>query len=120
MNPIDIDKHFQEFVKKYNLAVEQLHEQQLAKLIQQMIASGDIIRYVRAGDNAQQIVYIPFARVESLETENQSLRDALKARGLPKDDGPPYYGPQIYKRTITQDDLTRAFREGRTWPGGMP
>lgn len=68
---------FKEFARKHNLAVEQLTENQFAEAIRQMIACGDFIRYVQVNSGAQQVVYIPFAREQELQTKITELEKLL-------------------------------------------
>ena len=65
---------FGQLVRQHNLAVETLTEQQLAEVIRQAIASGDIMRNVVVDrsdpmmDGEQSVTYIPFREVERLRS----------------------------------------------------
>ncbi len=79
-----------ELVKKHNLAIEQLTERQLAEAICQALLSGDFIKLVNARTGGQQVIYIPFAREQQLESEIRMMKpvvEAAKALGE--------YGPDI-------------------------
>lgn len=58
---------FDELVRKHQLAVETLTEQQLAEAIRQAIASGDFVRHVSM-DGRQSVSYIPWREVEWLRS----------------------------------------------------
>lgn len=64
-------------VRENNLRIEQLTEAQCTQAIIQAFQSGDFKRLVRASDNAQQVVYLPFAEREALKAEIQSLKDLI-------------------------------------------
>ena len=115
----DLTGHLEKLVRQHNLAVEKLTERQFVEALKQMIAAGDFVKYVRADDNAQTVSYEPFREVEMLRTalaelrsEMDIMRQSLAAAHQHLDAGPPYYGPQVYKKTITQEDLNKAFRDG--------
>jgi len=55
---------FNDFVRKHQLAVENLTEQQLAEAIRQAIAAGDFQRNVLQDGSAQSVVYIPYRESE--------------------------------------------------------
>lgn len=71
-----------ELIRKHNLACEELTANQLAVVIRQAIASGDIIKQVRVTDNAQNIIYIPYADVERLRRRVRYLEELLKQNGV--------------------------------------
>jgi hypothetical protein len=82
----DLNKFSEELdqlIKQHALAVEKLTQQQLAEAIKQAIVCGDFQRFVH--HDAQQVVYIPFAReaelvaqIDNLKRENAKLlRDSL-------------------------------------------
>ena len=71
-------------IREHQLACEALTANQLATVIGQALASGDIIKHVRVTDHAQAVLYIPYAerehldsRVRQLEAENNALKVAL-------------------------------------------
>lgn len=76
----------EEAVKKmisdYSMRVELLTEKQLAELILQLIASGDIIRNImpphHSYDFGQSVDYVPFRRVEGLEGRIKELEQQLE------------------------------------------
>ena len=72
----------EELIRKHHLAVEELTEQQLAKVLAQMLASGDIMRYVRVGDFAQCLSYVPYREVERLRGQIQKLKQLLQEHGI--------------------------------------
>lgn len=70
---------FGELVRKHQLAVETLTEQQLAEAIRQAIASGDFMRNV-TNDGRQAVIYIPWREVESLRTRYHELLYAVASK----------------------------------------
>lgn len=72
----------EKLVSDYHIQSERLTRQQTASLIIQMIKSGDLYRLVREGDNAQQVVYVPFAEVEALRSRVEFLEGLLKKHGV--------------------------------------
>ena len=56
---------FGDFIRKHNLAVEALTEQQLAEAFRQAIASGDFMRNV-VSDGRQAVIYLPWREAEHL------------------------------------------------------
>lgn len=71
---------FGEFVRRHNLAVESLTEQQLAEVIRQAIASGDIMRHVMHDGSAQAITYIPCREVSRLRDQYHELLYAVASK----------------------------------------
>ena len=67
---------FGELVRKHQLAVETLTEQQLAEAIRQAIASGDFMRNV-VTDGRQSVIYIPWREVEYLRSLYNELLYAV-------------------------------------------
>lgn len=57
----------------------ELTRDQFIDLMFQAIASGDFIRQVRQGDNAQAMIYIPFAEQERLRTKIKEMEDNLES-----------------------------------------
>jgi hypothetical protein len=57
-------------------ALEKACRDDLVKILEQMIRSGDIIRYTSM--EAQKLVYIPYQRVMELENRVKELEEALK------------------------------------------
>lgn len=68
------------FVRRYNLAVEALTEQQLAGVIRQAIASGDFMRHIVRDDSAQAVTYLPWREAESLRTRYHELIYAVASK----------------------------------------
>lgn len=87
--PLEVDSPISDFIRKFNLEVEGMTQTQLADLLKQMIASGDIVRYVNhlpsqvdpgtkvTLNHAQKIEYIPFREVEGLKRRIKDLEDLL-------------------------------------------
>ena len=75
---MNIEKEIVELIRKHNLAAENLTEQQLAEVIRQAIACGDFVRYVQQNTNAQQVVYLPFAREAQLYDQLSETRQQLE------------------------------------------
>lgn len=73
----------EDLVKQKNLACEELTAEQLALVIRQALACGDIIRLVRVTDSAQNVIYLPYAEAESLRNRIRDLEEALKQNGIP-------------------------------------
>lgn len=74
---------FGELVRKHQLAVETLTEQQLAEAIRQAIASGDFMRNVvhdRHNRSAQSVTYIPWLETERLKTLYNELLYAVASK----------------------------------------
>ena len=71
-----------EFVRKQQLACEQLTEDQLADAIRQALVSGDFVRFVNRSGDAQSVVYIPFAEVLRLRSDIALLEEILKRHGI--------------------------------------
>ncbi len=62
-------------------------------------------------------------RLERIETKLDALTAFLQKLTPDRSptEGPPYTGPAVYKRTLTQEDLSRAFQDGRySHHQGMP
>lgn len=62
-------------VRQHNLAVEGLTEEQFVNCIKQAINCGDFKRLIRQGDNAQQIIYIPFEAQQRYENRIKTLEE---------------------------------------------
>lgn len=80
----DWEKPIWKLIQEHNLRVEKLTQEQLVDLISQMIASGDIVRYVQETgpgqmDYAQKMVYQPFHEVERLTAEVRELKGKLQS-----------------------------------------
>jgi hypothetical protein len=71
---------FVEFIKKHQIAIENLTEHQLAEAIRQAIQSGDFIRYVRQEDSAQQIVYVPWREADRLSSLYHEILNAVETK----------------------------------------
>lgn len=68
-----------ELVRKHNLAVDALTEQQLAEAIRQAIASGEFMRNVVV-DGRQSVTYIPWREVEELRSLYNELIYAVASK----------------------------------------
>lgn len=71
-----------ELVRRYNLACEKLTEKQLAVVIRQAIACGDISVHVRVEDNARGVVYIPYREHDHLSRRVRHLEELIKFHGI--------------------------------------
>jgi len=71
---------FGELVRKHNLAIEALTQQQLADVIRQAIASGDIMRHVSHDGAAQAVTYIPRREIERLRAQYYELIYAVATK----------------------------------------
>ncbi len=83
MNPPDQPTSsdlFEELVRKHNLAIEALTEQQLADVIRQAIASGDLMRYVSHDGAAQAVTYIPRREIGRLRALYYELIHAVATK----------------------------------------
>lgn len=74
------DNFFVEFVRKHQLAVESLTEQQVADAICQMIRSGDFMRNLVSDGSAQSVTYVPFREVERLKALYDELIYAVESK----------------------------------------
>lgn len=70
---------FGDLIRKHNLAVEALTEQQLAEAIRQAIAAGDFMRHV-VTDGRQAVTYIPWREVERLRSLYNELLYAVERK----------------------------------------
>jgi hypothetical protein len=68
-----------EVTRKHALAVEELTESQFVTALKQAIECGDFIRQVRATDSAQNIIYVPYAREQELESKYRELESLVTA-----------------------------------------
>lgn len=60
-----------EFVRRHQIKIEALTEQQLAQAIEQAIACGDFVRNIT--QDSQSVTYTPFAELESVRTKYNEL-----------------------------------------------
>lgn len=74
-----LDGILRDFIRKHDIAVEALTEQQIATALRQAIECGDFTRQVRVTDNAQNVIYIPYAREQELELRYKELHDLVSA-----------------------------------------
>lgn len=79
LQQVAYQKAVEELVRKYTLAVESLTEKQLAEVIRQVIACGDLAWYVRVTDNAKMVVYVPYAEAERLRARIREV-ESVKSR----------------------------------------
>jgi hypothetical protein len=75
---MNTDQILESFLKAHSIAVETLTEKQLASALRQAIECGDFTRNVRVTDNAQAVIYIPFAREQALKANKAELLEALQ------------------------------------------
>ena len=68
------DAAIERIVRENSLAIEALTEKQIVELLKQVFASGDIIRNVVVGSNAQQVIYVPGAEVDRLRGQVDAVR----------------------------------------------
>lgn len=76
----DYEAAFAELIEKHRIAAKELDERQLADVIKQMIASGDIYKLI--APNGQQFVYLPFAEVERLKERIRDLEERCENNGV--------------------------------------
>jgi hypothetical protein len=62
-------KALEDLTKANNLAVDGLTKSQFLSVLEQMIQSGDFLRYVYLDGRSQQITYIPFRETERLKSK---------------------------------------------------
>ena len=74
MNPIIPQSTFLSFIRKHQLAVEALTEDQLAEAFRQALAAGDFQRNLRVDHGSQSVNYIPFRELESLRSRLESAK----------------------------------------------
>mgnify|MGYP001591209675 FL=1 len=94
---------FGELVRKHQLAVETLTEQQLAEAIRQAIASGDFMRNVVV-DGRQSVIYIPWREVERLRLLYNELLYAVTSK---------------HEGETRHETAIRYIRERENHPGGQ-
>lgn len=78
----DIREKIEEFVEQHAIQVEALTKRQMAEAIRQALMCGDFVRYIRVTDYAQQIVYLPYAREQELESRIKTLESILEKHGI--------------------------------------
>lgn len=85
MNPQTINESIDKLITEHNLATEALTREQLAKVIREMIQSGDLMRYVHVAGSSQAIVYVPFRELDrvseqlhAVTAERNELRERLE------------------------------------------
>lgn len=66
----------QSVIDQCSALIENLTVKQTADALAQAIAAGDFQRNVVVGTGAQQVIYIPFNRVQELEAQLSELRTA--------------------------------------------
>lgn len=82
MNIPNLDSVIHDFLKKHNIAIENLTESQTAIVFKQAILCGDFIRHVHVTNNAQQVIYIPYAREQELESRILRLEETLQQNNI--------------------------------------
>jgi phytoene/squalene synthetase len=70
----ELQNQLLEFVREHQIAHDQFTERQMAELIRQMLASGDIIRNVRT-DGAQNVIYVPYADMERMRSRMRLVEE---------------------------------------------
>ena len=73
-------------MREHQIAFDSLTEAQFAEAIRQALSCGDFIRHVVAGTDAQQVIYLPYAREQELESRITRLEAALQQHGIPDPD----------------------------------
>lgn len=68
---------FEQLVREHHLAHNKFTECQLAEVIRQMLLAGDFERHVNVL-HQQQIVYIPYARLQAMEFERDATVERLR------------------------------------------
>jgi len=79
MTPKDYQSFVEDFVHRRGLISNELTEKQIAEVILQMCACGDLVRHVRVLDGDQKIVYIPYAREQELLAQIEDLKSKITA-----------------------------------------
>jgi Trk K+ transport system NAD-binding subunit len=64
--------------KQYNIAHEKFTKKQVMEALKQALLCGEFIRYVNVDNDAQQVVYIPFAREAELQNRIYELEKRLR------------------------------------------
>lgn len=89
MNDDEFLAYTEKLIKEKAITAENLTASQLATAMIQAIECGDFTRLVRLDNQAQQVLYIPFAREQELRWKIAELERgefACKKCGLRKDD----------------------------------
>ena len=73
----EYEKAVTDLIRKHEIACEQLTEKQLASVIMQALASGDLIKQVVVSSHAQAVIYVPYAEVGSLRSRITHLESLL-------------------------------------------
>ena len=64
-------------IKQRNINIENWLKEQIADVFEQLIKSGDIVRYVDQAKDKHSVVYIPYRRAQELELEVKELKALL-------------------------------------------
>jgi len=83
---MEFEKKLEDLIRRYNLAVAELTENQFVSALRQAIACGDFTRLIRQEDSAQSVVYVPFAREQELRSRIARLERRLSACGVSIDE----------------------------------
>lgn len=89
----DQDQRFQKFrqaleasvldaIEKYQIACEELTKKQIASVMIQALACGDIVKICRVNDQTQDVIYIPFSESARLHAEIRRLEAILDQHGI--------------------------------------
>jgi hypothetical protein len=87
--PFFADEHqkaIEKMVREHHLSIAQLTEQQVAQVVGQMLASGDITLFVQSDHQGQAVIYMPYAREQELKFEIDRLKGLLEKNGIPVDE----------------------------------
>lgn len=71
-------KALEELITANNLAVENLTKSQFLTVLEEMIQSGDFLRYVCFDLNSQQATYIPYRETERLKSKIIELEKEIE------------------------------------------
>ena len=79
---LKMERAVRKFSQAHARAVDKLTKKQVAEVIEQILKSGDIARYLDSGGYQQTVVYIPFQREQQLKARIQVLETCLKEHGV--------------------------------------
>lgn len=75
----------EDLIEKHQIKCRELDGKQLAGVIVQALACGDIQKLVVAGTGSQSIIYIPFSDAERLKSRIRLLEDLLDKHEIKED-----------------------------------
>lgn len=73
-----IQEAIEAVVRRHGIATNELTETQMAEVIKQAIASGDLMRHVRIDTNAQAVSYIPYRELTEVQAKYNELLMAVE------------------------------------------